>query len=87
MIRIDCLVCGVRDHTEFRYGGDASKPRPAHGTSDARTLGRAGVEAELMLGGNGIGGSSCGRARRRRRGRDLGGLAIGLAGRVVGCFR
>ena len=33
MIRIDCPVCGRRDHTEFRYGGDATKPRPAHGTS------------------------------------------------------
>lgn len=33
-MRIPCPHCGVRDYKEFRYGGDASKPRPAHGTSD-----------------------------------------------------
>lgn len=36
MLRITCPACGVRDYTEFRYGGDASKPRPAHGTADLR---------------------------------------------------
>ncbi|NND81794.1 MAG: sarcosine oxidase subunit delta [Gammaproteobacteria bacterium] len=24
MIRIDCPFCGLRDHSEFSYGGDAS---------------------------------------------------------------
>jgi len=34
MLRIPCPHCGERDYTEFRYAGDAVKPRPAHGTSD-----------------------------------------------------
>ncbi|HWM66056.1 MAG TPA: sarcosine oxidase subunit delta [Steroidobacteraceae bacterium] len=34
MLRINCPLCGERDYTEFRYGGDADKPRPAHGTAD-----------------------------------------------------
>lgn len=29
MLRIDCPFCGVRDHDEFTYGGDASVERPA----------------------------------------------------------
>lgn len=29
MLRIDCPHCGVRDHSEFQYGGDATQPRPA----------------------------------------------------------
>ena len=29
MIRIDCPFCGVRDHSEFSYGGDASVVYPA----------------------------------------------------------
>ena len=36
MLRIPCPYCGVRDHGEFRYGGDASKMRPAHGSEDAK---------------------------------------------------
>ncbi|MDP8957984.1 MAG: sarcosine oxidase subunit delta [Actinomycetota bacterium] len=28
MLRIPCPHCGPRDHTEFSYGGDASRPRP-----------------------------------------------------------
>jgi methylglutamate dehydrogenase subunit B len=36
MLTIACPVCGRRDYTEFHYGGDASKPRPVHGTSDLR---------------------------------------------------
>jgi len=28
MLRIECPHCGPRDHTEFLYGGDASRPRP-----------------------------------------------------------
>ena len=34
MLRINCPHCGERDYTEFRYGGDANKRRPAHGTGD-----------------------------------------------------
>lgn len=34
MLRIPCPCCGERDYTEFRYGGDADKTRPAHGTAD-----------------------------------------------------
>jgi sarcosine oxidase subunit delta len=29
MLRIDCPFCGLRDETEFSYGGDASRARPA----------------------------------------------------------
>ena len=36
MLRIVCPVCGERDYTEFRYGGDASKARPPLGTEDRR---------------------------------------------------
>ena len=31
MLKIPCPHCGERHYTEFRYGGDATKPRPAHG--------------------------------------------------------
>ncbi len=31
MIRLDCPYCGLRDHEEFSYIGDATKRRPAHG--------------------------------------------------------
>ena len=34
MIRINCPFCGERDHSEFTYSGDASKARPAHGSTD-----------------------------------------------------
>jgi sarcosine oxidase subunit delta len=37
MLRIPCPVCGVRDYTEFLYGGDASKRRPAHEASGLQT--------------------------------------------------
>lgn len=30
-MRIPCPCCGERDASEFRYGGDATKQRPAHG--------------------------------------------------------
>jgi methylglutamate dehydrogenase subunit B len=33
-MRLPCPHCGPRDYSEFRYGGDASKPRPRHGTGD-----------------------------------------------------
>jgi methylglutamate dehydrogenase subunit B len=29
MLRIACPFCGIRDHTEFIYGGDATIERPA----------------------------------------------------------
>jgi methylglutamate dehydrogenase subunit B len=29
-------MCGARDYSEFRYGGDASKLRPPHGTVDLK---------------------------------------------------
>jgi methylglutamate dehydrogenase subunit B len=32
---IRCPHCGERDVSEFRYGGDASRVRPAHGEGDA----------------------------------------------------
>jgi heterotetrameric sarcosine oxidase delta subunit len=32
MLRIHCPHCGTRDNSEFRYGGDANKRRPAHGS-------------------------------------------------------
>ena len=31
---IPCPHCGARDVSEFRYGGDATKERPKHGTGD-----------------------------------------------------
>jgi heterotetrameric sarcosine oxidase delta subunit len=30
MLRIKCPFCGVRDQTEFRYGGEATRRRPEH---------------------------------------------------------
>jgi methylglutamate dehydrogenase subunit B len=35
MLRICCPVCGLRDETEFAYGGDATLVRPAHDDTDA----------------------------------------------------
>ena len=35
-MRITCPFCGERDDTEFRYGGDASKPRPALSETDSQ---------------------------------------------------
>ena len=34
MIRINCPFCGQRDHSEFTYGGDATKIRPKHSVTD-----------------------------------------------------
>ena len=34
---IPCPHCGDRDVSEFRYGGDATKERPQHGTGDLKT--------------------------------------------------
>ncbi len=36
MLRIHCPLCGERQYTEFRYGGDADKRRPPHGEPDMR---------------------------------------------------
>jgi len=36
VLRIPCPHCGERDYTEFRYGGDATKARPAHGSGEAQ---------------------------------------------------
>ena len=36
MLIIDCPLCGERPYTEYRYGGDAGKSRPPHGSCDAR---------------------------------------------------
>jgi sarcosine oxidase subunit delta len=36
-MRITCPWCGERDYSEFRYGSDAGKTRPAHGTGDLKT--------------------------------------------------
>ena len=38
-MRIPCPYCGERDLSEFTYGGDASKARPAHGSKGAKTWG------------------------------------------------
>ena len=35
-MRLPCPHCGLRDYSEFRYGGDASKQRPAHGAGDRK---------------------------------------------------
>ena len=37
MLRLTCPTCGTRDYTEFRYGGDADRPRPAHGSGDLQS--------------------------------------------------
>jgi methylglutamate dehydrogenase subunit B len=29
MLRLNCPICGVRDETEFTYGGDATLVRPS----------------------------------------------------------
>jgi len=34
MLRIECPLCGERQYTEFRYGGDAGKPRPGYDVAD-----------------------------------------------------
>ena len=36
-MRIPCPHCGERDVSEFRYGSDASKTRPAHDNTDFKT--------------------------------------------------
>jgi methylglutamate dehydrogenase subunit B len=36
MLRIPCPLCGERDYTEFRYGGDARKRRPPLGMPDLK---------------------------------------------------
>ncbi len=34
MLRINCPFCGERDHTEFAYGGDATKTCPDLSNTD-----------------------------------------------------
>jgi heterotetrameric sarcosine oxidase delta subunit len=34
MLRFRCPVCGLRDETEFVFGGDATVRRPAHAETD-----------------------------------------------------
>jgi methylglutamate dehydrogenase subunit B len=36
MLRLPCPLCGERDYTEFRYGGDAGKRRPLDTTTDLK---------------------------------------------------
>ncbi len=36
MLRIPCPICGLRDETEFSYGGDASVKRPAMAETDPK---------------------------------------------------
>ena len=35
MLRLHCPHCGLRDETEFRYGGEAGRARPADGSASA----------------------------------------------------
>lgn len=35
MLRINCPVCGLRDETEFTYGGDATVVRPDMAEAEA----------------------------------------------------
>ncbi len=37
MLRLPCPLCGLRDETEFTYGGDASVTRPPQDEGDAAT--------------------------------------------------
>ncbi len=36
MLRIPCPLCGERPYMEYRYGGDADKARPAHGSGESK---------------------------------------------------
>ena len=36
MLRIPCPQCGLRDYSEFRYAGDATKSRPGLESTDPR---------------------------------------------------
>jgi sarcosine oxidase subunit delta len=38
-MKIPCPNCGAREVSEFRYGGDASKKRPAHGATGMKAWG------------------------------------------------
>jgi sarcosine oxidase subunit delta len=35
-MKICCPHCGERDVSEYRYGGDASRKRPAHGSGSMK---------------------------------------------------
>lgn len=55
MLRINCPYCGLRDETEFRYGGEAGRVRPDGSEREqwVRYLywrrNPAGMHAELWL--------------------------------------
>lgn len=36
MLRIACPICGLRDETEFTYGGDATVTRPVMSEEDVK---------------------------------------------------
>lgn len=36
MLILTCPLCGERPYTEYRYGGDADKPRPVHGAAQQK---------------------------------------------------
>ena len=36
MLILTCPLCGERPYTEYRYGGDADKPRPVHGAAEQK---------------------------------------------------
>jgi len=36
MLRLQCPVCGLRDETEFSYGGDATVQRPDMNETDLK---------------------------------------------------
>ena len=36
MLKFDCPICGLRDETEFSYGGDATVARPAMDEADSK---------------------------------------------------
>jgi len=38
MLRISCPFCGIRDHSEFSYGGDASVEYPALDAPESQWL-------------------------------------------------
>ena len=38
MLRLECPICGLRDETEFVYGGDATIVRPAAGRRRAERM-------------------------------------------------
>ncbi|HUI60635.1 MAG TPA: sarcosine oxidase subunit delta [Steroidobacteraceae bacterium] len=61
-MRLECPFCGVRDETEFRYGGEADVAYPAADADDEQWAAylyfrenRKGVQAELWCHARGCG--------------------------------